>query len=162
MENVFSIKKSDDQEIYVTLKRCQYLSPQYLQLIELRSELLRRPIGLTDIDIYDKSEIAACHLGLFLDGQAIGNLTLNILEGARAKLRQMAIRTQFQRLGMGCLLLREGERILSETGITTIELHARVTAIRFYATNGYEEIGETFQEVSIAHKLMRKQITSHL
>jgi predicted GNAT family N-acyltransferase len=37
-------------------------------------------------------------------------------------------------------------------------MHARVTAVRFYEKLGYEVASEEFVEVTIPHRVMRKQL----
>ena len=69
----------------------------------------------------------------------------------------MAVDKDWQRRGLGARLLGEAENRLASHGARRYYLHARDTAIGFYRKQGYELVGESFEEVTIPHFKMEKQ-----
>ena len=77
------------------------------------------------------------------------------------QIRQMAVRAEFQRRGLGRRLMNSVEALLQdEGGVDRIFLNARVSAAGFYARLGYQPAGEIFPEVGIPHQRMEKALAS--
>ena len=68
----------------------------------------------------------------------------------------MAVDPSRQRQGVGERLVRRLEAEVALRDIRTVTLHARDTAVRFYARLGYALRGEPFTEVGILHRDMIK------
>jgi predicted GNAT family N-acyltransferase len=51
-------------------------------------------------------------------------------------------------------------REAARRGQSVVELHAQVTARRFYERAGYEEVGEEYEEAGIRHVTMRRSLTA--
>lgn len=137
----------------------EYQSQEYLQSLELRQKILRKPLGL---DIYNdplQEEIGDIHMAYFHDSKLIGIILLRP-QNTVAKMRQVAIDDSFQGKGIGQELVRFFEQYAKEKGFTEIQLHARATAVPFYQKLGYEVVGDTFTEVGIPHFAMQKSIVS--
>ncbi|MBK7588753.1 MAG: GNAT family N-acetyltransferase [Bacteroidetes bacterium] len=135
-----------------------YSSPNYNNVLSLRQRVLREPLGLNlfdedlreDRDQYiiiakDENDVVAC-------------LMLKILDKDTVKIRQMAVDHTRQGMGYGHTLIKYAENFCILNEYSSIELHARKTAIPFYEKSGYTSIGDEFMEVGIPHIKMIKHL----
>ena len=60
--------------------------------------------------------------------------------------------------GHGAAVLDELHRQAVLRGVTAVELHAQVTARRFYERAGYTAVGHEYEEAGIAHVTMRRAL----
>ena len=132
--------------------------PEYWLSLILRYKILRHPLGLTysmaDLQKEDKD----FHLGLFHDSTLVACQILTPAEGDAVKLRQVAVDSAYQALGLGSKLQHYAENYAREKGFNRMFCHARKTAVPFYQKNGFEIKGEEFMEVGIPHYYMEKQL----
>jgi predicted GNAT family N-acyltransferase len=70
----------------------------------------------------------------------------------------MAVEPARQGTHVGQALVRELEQEVSRRGFRTVTLHARETAVGFYARLGYQVFGEPFTEVGVPHRHMRREL----
>jgi predicted GNAT family N-acyltransferase len=73
-------------------------------------------------------------------------------------MRQVAVDLEWQKKGVGTMLVAASEKFACQHGYDKIVLHARDLAVPFYLRLGYEVYGEPFTEVGILHSAMRKKI----
>ena len=141
----------------MTVRTVLFGSPEYDLTVELRREVLRRPLGLD----FDPAALAEegrdTHVGLF-DGESL--LACLVLSpcGEYLKMRQVAVRSDAQGRGVGRALVEASERWAVENGFATMALHARETAFPFYLRLEYTVVGEPFEEIGIPHRAMRKRL----
>tara|TARA_R110001592_G_scaffold69029_3_gene211587 strand:- start:186 stop:1643 length:1458 start_codon:yes stop_codon:yes gene_type:complete len=148
-----SLKKCLDSELI----SIEYSSSLYKSALELRNEILRKPLGrsLDFVDLDGESEQQ--HFGIFgCENTLIACVSVKEISGKHHKLRQMAVAEKFQGQGVGAELVASVERELIAQGVQEISLHARESAIKFYEKLGYNCIGNLFDEVGISHKKMHK------
>ena len=127
-------------------------------MVALRHRVLRAPLDLSFSAEQLADEIDQIHLALWQDSVLAGTLLLMPPDqDGEAKLRQMAIRPDMERRGLGTSLARRGEDELQRLGATGARLAARETAIVFYQRLGYSVEGASFIEVTLPHRLMRKR-----
>lgn len=132
--------------------------PQYMQVLALRQEVLRKPLGLNlykedlrgeldaHIFIYEAAaKVHACLLAYPFDHDTI-------------RLKQMAVDPTLQKSGIGSKLMLAAEEFARSKGFRKIYFHAREIAIPFYEKLGYEIWSDTFEEVGIPHKKMGKML----
>ncbi len=133
-------------------------TPQYAQSIALRTDILRKPLGLV-FEIKDiLEEIKSLHFGFFDECYSIlACLYLKPLNNFML-LKQMAVKDTVQGKGIGRALILEAESVVLMLGYKQIQLHARETAIGFYEKLGYKIISEKFEEIGITHFKMEKKI----
>ena len=134
-----------------------WCSAEYQAAIELRHRVLRAPLGLTFTADELDAEAEQRHFAGLLERQLIATVSVTQLPEGGVKLRQMVVDPDFQRRGWGRALLQEVERQLAEHGHRKLSLHARETAVGFYAAAGYLHEGETFEEVGLPHRRMIKE-----
>ena len=70
----------------------------------------------------------------------------------------MAIEPARQGTGLGTRLVRALEEELAARGFREVTLHARDTAVGFYARLGYHPVGPPYVEVGIPHQNMRREL----
>lgn len=142
----------------LTVRRVAHGSDEHDRSVQLRKEILRWPLGLdlTQADLeQERDEIV---LIAELEGRLVGTLNLRPLPEKRLKMRQVAVRPEMQRMGVGRALVRESELLGRSLGAVRMELNARLTAVPFYLSLGYGLEGEPFEEVTIPHRKMVKNL----
>jgi predicted GNAT family N-acyltransferase len=73
-----------------------------------------------------------------------------------AHIGRMAVLAEFRGQGVGRRILRALVAVARERGIPELRLHAQMTAVDFYAGEGFEAIGEEYEEAGIPHRTMRR------
>lgn len=135
-----------------------YNSKEYHEMVELRNQLLRKPLGLSLLKDELQNEEHNIFIGYFDDGKLEGCCMLVPLENHSIQLRQMAVIAGLQGKGIGRTIMQFAENLSRDKGFKKIMMHARESAIGFYQKQGYEIKGEMFTEVSIPHFKMEKHI----
>ena len=144
----------------MNFKIIKYQSKEYEQMINLRTEVLRKPLGL----VYTKEQLAMDKedilIGCFENENTnlVACCILTIKNEDTMKLRQMAVANDLQGQGIGSKLISFTEKVAKEAGYNKIELHARKYAEGFYQKLGYSVVGDEFCEVNIPHFKMEKFI----
>ena len=127
-------------------------------MINLRNDLLRKPLGLhldpEELEA-EKNEIL---IGAFEDEKMLGCCMLVKEEPKTCRLRQMAVLNNQQGKGIGRALMLFAETIARDRGFRKLTMHARETAIGFYERLGYKISGDEFREVTIPHYVMEKHL----
>jgi N-acetylglutamate synthase-like GNAT family acetyltransferase len=142
----------------MALKIIDHDSKEYLQMVKLRLDMLRKPLGLK----FDKEELEKekedVLMGAFEDDRILGCCLLTRIDDNAVRLRQMAVPNSLQGRGIGRALMVFAENIARDMGYKTLIMHARKTAIGFYEKLGYSTIGKEFVEVTIPHFVMEKAL----
>ena len=149
---------SNQNNPVMALKIIDHGSPEYQQMIKLREEILRKPLGLGfDQDELD-TEKENMLIGAFEEEQMLGCCMLVEENRETVRLRQMAVLNDLQGKGIGRALMSFAENIARDRGYKTLSMHARKNAIGFYEKMGYRVAGEEFTEVTIPHYVMEKDL----
>ena len=140
------------------LKIIDHDSVEYQQMIDLRDEILRKPLGLyfdpEELD-REKDDIL---IGAFEEDKLIGCCLITRAEGGTCRLRQMAVSSILQKKGIGASLMTFAENVARDKGYETLMMHARTSAVGFYEKFGYKVLGDEFYEVTIPHYTMCKKL----
>jgi GNAT superfamily N-acetyltransferase len=138
-------------------------SRAYEQAVRLREAVLRRPLGLV-FTAQELDDEAGSHHIVALedddDGACVGCLVLRPIDVDVVRMRQVAVRPDRQRQGIGRALIDFAEQSARACGHREIVAHVREPAIPFYAALGYELTGSRFIEVTLPHFPMRKLISA--
>ncbi|MGY1856334.1 GNAT family N-acetyltransferase [Modestobacter sp. SYSU DS0290] len=89
---------------------------------------------------------------------ATGRLLPDAAGPGRAVIGRMAADAGARGRGHGAVVLAELHRAAAELGQAEVELHAQVSARRFYERAGYTAIGAEYQEAGITHVTMRRSL----
>jgi len=142
----------------MALKIIDHGTSEYRQMIKLRDDVLRRPLGLSFSNDELDEEKANLHIAAYEDDQMLGCCML-VEEGQdTVRLRQMAVINDLQGKGVGRALMQFAENLARDRGFKKITMHARKNAIGFYEKMGYRKVGTEFQEITIPHYVMEKEL----
>ncbi len=144
----------------MALKILDYGSPEYHQMVQLRNDILRKPLGLRFSPEELEEEKGEILIGAFEDEKMLGCCMLIKEDANTVRLRQMAVLNNLQGKGIGRALMQFAENIARDIGYKKLSMHARVTAVGFYEKLGYHVVGDQFEEVTLPHYVMEKQLTS--
>jgi predicted GNAT family N-acyltransferase len=142
----------------MALKFIDHGSPEYKAMVDLRMEILRKPLGLSFTEEELAREKDDILLGAFEDDELVACCMLTKISGDTCKLRQMAVSQKMQRNGIGAALMHFAENVARDAGYRSMIMNARKTAQGFYEKLGYKADGKEFIEVTIPHFEMRKNI----
>lgn len=142
----------------MALKLIDYGSPEYRQMVQLRTDILRKPLGLTFDEEELEKEKEEILIGAFEEEKMLGCCMLINSEPGTVRLRQMAVLKNLQGKGIGRALMQFAENIARDRGFRRITMHARKSATGFYEKLGYTVYGEEFEEVTLPHVVMEKKL----
>jgi predicted GNAT family N-acyltransferase len=142
----------------MALKIIDHGSPEYAQMVKLRDDMLRKPLGLGFTSQELDKEKDNMLIGAFEDEQMLGCCMLVEENPATVRLRQMAVLNDLQGKGIGRALMIFAENIARDHGYKILSMHARQNAVGFYEKMGYNVASEEFTEVTIPHFVMEKKL----
>ena len=142
----------------MALKIIDHGTKEYKQMIDLRYNMLRKPLGLAFTDEELQKEKDDILIGCFDDDKLEGCCMLVPVDKLTVQLRQMAVTSGLQGKGIGRVLMQFAENISRDQGYRKIIMHARKTATGFYEKLGYKVSGQEFTEVTIPHFQMQKDL----
>lgn len=140
----------------MALKIIDHGTREYQQMVQLRNDILRKPLGLSFTQDELEKEKEEILIGAFEEDKMLGCCMLITVDPATVRLRQMAVLNTVQGKGIGRALMQFAENIARDRGFRKMTMHARQTAIGFYEKLGYQVSGGQFEEVSIPHYIMEK------
>lgn len=142
----------------MALKIIDHGTPEYEQMVRLRDEVLRRPLGLGFSPEELAREKGNLMIGAFEDEQLLGCCMLVEEKPGTVRLRQMAVLNDLQGKGIGRALMHFAENLARDQGYKVLSMHARKNAVGFYEKMGYRVSGNEFTEVTIPHYVMEKML----
>ncbi len=142
----------------MALKLIDHGTREYQQMVDLRYDMLRKPLGLR----FDPEELERekedILIGAFDDEKILGCCLITRIEPETCRLRQMAVHNSLQGKGIGGAMMNFAENVARDRGFRNMTMHARKTAIGFYEKLGYIIKGDEFLEVTIPHFIMEKRL----
>jgi GNAT superfamily N-acetyltransferase len=142
----------------MALKIIDHGSAEYMQMVKLRDDVLRKPLGLSFTPQELEEEKDNMLIAAFEDDQILGCCMLVEEQPGVVRLRQMAVLNDLQGKGVGRALMNFAENIARDGGYRILRMHARENALGFYEKVGYKVKGDKFMEVTIPHYVMEKQL----
>jgi predicted GNAT family N-acyltransferase len=139
----------------------EFSTPEYDVAVRIRTEILRKPIGLEFTIEQLSAEWSDTHIACFdARENMVGCLILTKKDQKTLKMRQVAVSKICQNQGVGQSLVAFSEKWARQNGFGKIILNARETAVPFYLKLNYLKIGEPFEEVGMPHFFMEKKMSS--
>ncbi|MGS2760682.1 GNAT family N-acetyltransferase [Sinomicrobium sp. M5D2P9] len=130
----------------------------------VRHPVLRPGLPLSTCRFDGDDASATFHLGLYMEDKLAGVVTIlennHVLfeEEHQFQLRGMAVLQEFQKKGLGQVLVREAEKEVESRGGGFIWMNARKVAVKFYEKLGYRIAGDEFIVETVGpHYVMQKQ-----
>lgn len=142
----------------MALRMIDHGTKEYQQMVNLRNDILRKPLGLSFTDDELEREKDDILMGAFEDDRLLGCCLLTPMDPKTVRLRQMAVPNSMQGKGVGRALMIFAENIARDLGYKKLCMHARKTAVGFYQKLGYGISGDEFVEVTIPHYIMEKAL----
>ncbi|AXY76214.1 GNAT family N-acetyltransferase [Paraflavitalea soli] len=142
----------------MALKIIDHGTKEYHQMVQLRNDILRKPLGLSFSPEELEKEKEEILIGAFEEEKMLGCCMLITVDPATVRLRQMAVLNNVQGKGIGRALMQFAENIARDMGYRKMTMHARQTATGFYEKLGYQVSSDLFEEVSIPHYIMEKTL----
>lgn len=142
----------------MALKIIDHGTKEYEQMVKLRDDVLRKPLGLSFSPGELESEKNNLLMAAYEDDQMLGCCMLVEEEPQTVRLRQMAVLNDLQGKGIGKALMQFAENLARDRGYKRITMHARKNALGFYEKMGYKKIGKEFEEITIPHYVMEKEL----
>ncbi|WP_373481065.1 GNAT family N-acetyltransferase [Geminocystis sp.] len=136
----------------VLIKAVSFDSQEYYQAREIREKYLRLPLRIIFTDEDLEIDRYSYHFVAYNEQNMIVGCVLGIRENHQVKIRQMLVIPEYQKKGIGSLLLNKIEEFFYNLGINHFYLHGRKESIIFYQKNGYIFAGNSFIEVGIPHQ----------
>ena len=140
------------------IKLIDHGTKEYKQMVNLRFEILRKPLNLTFEESELEKEKNDILIGAFEEEKILGCCLLTKVDKDCVKLRQMAVQNNLQGKGIGASMMHFAENVARDAGYKNLIMNARKTAIGFYEKLGYKASGNEFLEISIPHFLMVKKL----
>lgn len=142
----------------MAIKIIDHGSEDYQKMVDLRMEILRKPLGLNFSDTDLEKEKQDILIGAFEEEELLACCILTKTGEDTCKLRQMAVSHKIQRSGLGAAMMNYAEQVAKDAGYKKMVMNARKTAKGFYEKLGYETKGDEFIEVTLPHFYMQKNI----
>src|SRR6478752_7605792 len=142
----------------MALKIIDHGTAEYYHMIKLRDDILRKPLGLSFASDELDKEKNNLHIAAYEDDQMLGCCMLVEEEPQTVRLRQMAVMNDLQGKGIGRALMQFAENLARDRGYKKITMHARKNALGFYEKMGYKKTGTEFEEITIPHIVMEKEL----
>ena len=140
------------------LKILDHGSKEYSEMLDMRNQILRKPLGL-EFDTRElEKEKDDILIGAYEEDVMLGCCLLTVVAPQTVRLRQMAVKTGLQGKGLGRVLMQFAENLARDRGHTLMVMHARKTAVGFYEKLGYKTKGKEFEEVTLPHLVMEKEL----
>lgn len=140
------------------IKQIDHGSKEYKKMVDLRYEILRKPLHIS----FDQKELDKekhdILIGAFEEDKILGCCLLTKMDKNSVRLRQMAVQNNLQGKGIGASMMHFAENVARDAGYKRLIMHARKTAIGFYEKLGYKVTGHEFMEISIPHFIMEKKL----
>ena len=150
--------KNPFNQCQMALKIIDHGTKEYEQMVKLRDDILRKPLGLKFTPEELESEKSNLLMVAYEDEQMLGCCML-VQEGPETvRLRQMTVLNDLQGKGIGKALMQFAENLARDRGYKKITMHARQNALGFYEKMGYKKVGKEFQEITIPHFVMEKEL----
>jgi N-acetylglutamate synthase-like GNAT family acetyltransferase len=140
------------------IKQIDHGTKEYLQMVDLRNEILRKPLGLTFEPEELDREKEDTLISAFEEDILLGCCLLTKVDNKCVRLRQMAVQNNLQGKGIGAAMMNYAENVARDAGYQKMIMHARKTAIGFYEKLGYKVTGKEFEEITIPHYIMEKKL----
>lgn len=142
----------------MALKQIDHGSKEYQQMVTLRMDILRKPLGLGFTNEELAKEKDDILIGAFDEDKILACCLLTKIDNATIKLRQMAVHNNVQGKGIGASMMSFAETVARDRGYKKLMMHARDTAIGFYEKFDFKVNGGEFIEVNVPHHVMEKKL----
>lgn len=140
-----------------TFKEISHKSPEWINAVKLREKILREPLGSIFTEQELEEEKNHFQIAGFIDDSIIATAVL-VPEGDKMKMQRVVVTETLRGKNIGSEMMEFCEKFARNRESQCIYCHARDSAVNFYIKNGYEGIGDYFDEDGIPHLKMEKKL----
>jgi N-acetylglutamate synthase and related acetyltransferases len=140
------------------IRQIDHGTKEYHQMVDLRNEILRKPLDLTFTEEELENEKDDILIGAFEEEKILGCCLLTRIDDNSVRLRQMAVQNNLQGKGIGASMLNYAENLARDHGFKNMVMHARKPVVGFYEKLGYKVTSGEFVEITIPHHVMEKNL----
>ena len=140
------------------IKQIDHGTNEYRQMVDLRNDILRKPLGLSFKKEELEREKEDILIAAFEEDKMLACCLLTRVNNENVRLRQMAVQNKLQGKGIGAAIMNFAENVARDAGYKNMVMHARKTAVHFYEKLGYKVTSDEFEEITIPHYLMEKKL----
>ncbi len=121
--------------------------------------LIRKQVFIAEQGVPEELELdeldpSALHALAYQDGQCVGTGRLVNLGNGQAQIGRMAVLPNFRGQGIGREILERLLLAATAEGVSSLILHAQLTAMPFYEKLGFVGQGSLYEEAGIPHRNM--------
>ena len=142
----------------MALKIIDYGTKEYQQMVKLRDDILRKPLGLSFSSEELDGEKNNMLIGAFEDDEMLGCCMMVEKDPTTLRLRQVAVLNDLQGKGIGMALTNFAENLARDQGYNKMYMHARKGVVGFFEKMGYKVTGDEFIDLTIPHCIMEKEL----
>ena len=132
---------------------------EWTEYYQLRWKILRKPLGFKIGSEKDDLENVSTHRAIKKNNRFIAVGRLHFIDKKTSQIRYMGVEEEFQKKGLGKLIVEEFERISIKKNIFKIILYSRESAVMFYRKLGFITIEKAYRLKDVQHFLMEKLLT---
>ena len=138
----------------------EFGTPAYDQAVALRQKALLDPLQLEFLPQELQRECLDGHLACYSEHwRMLGCLVLGPEDSnQRLQIRQVAVREEVQKKGVGSALLQAAEQRAAAHGYREVVVAVHEKAQPFYQKLGYRKFGRSFTEKGIKHVRLKKAL----
>lgn len=155
----FSSRKTLATIMKPIFKEIAYKSPEWTTAVKLREKILREPLGSFFTDQELEEEKNHFQIAGLIDNTIIATAVL-VPEGDVMKMQRVVVAETLRGANIGSEMMVFCEKFALDRDFKLIYCHARDSAVKFYVKNGYEGIGDYFDEDGIPHLKMKKTVAN--
>lgn len=142
----------------MALKIIDYGTKEYEQMVKLRNEILRKPLGLGFTNDELEAEKDNMLIGAFEDDEMLGCCMMVEKDPQTLRLRQVAVLNNLRGKGIGQAITNFAENLARDRGYNRMYMHARKDVVGFFEKMGYIVTGSEFIDLTIPHYIMEKEL----
>lgn len=144
--------------MHLLFKIIQYNLPEYKETLQLRENVMRKPLGLLLSAEDVKDDNVRTHIGGYCNGVLICACSFKIIHRKIAHLYSVCVKQEFQNRGVGQQLMHFTEKYVKLHGAARLYVEGRKSAKKFYQKCGFSPCGSEYIDMNILHQDMRKDI----
>ncbi len=108
---------------------------------------------------FDGKDAISEHLIAYLNDKVVGTARIRYLDDKTAKIERLAVLSTARGQGIGKKIMENALEVIANKNIPEVVIHAQEYVKNLYKKLDFVEEGEIFEEASIPHVKMRKELS---
>lgn len=136
----------------------EYATEEYKKTLQLRDEVMRKPLGLRLSEEDTRYDNQRIHIGGYIGNELICGCSLRIIHRKMAHIYSVYVKQKYQNQGIGQQLMAFVEEYVRQSGVARFYVEGRKAAKNFYLKCGFRPCGSEYTDMNIIHQDMKKDI----